>query len=230
MPAKSAKITITSITHLVCEGAEERALVKQLKVQRNLAGFDVSCIGDEKTGNGIGGLKKHLNALVPLPDFDKVTHLALLVDADDDPSGMFAKVCQHISDANNEPDVLARYAIPTAPYVRAKANGKQTVDITVILQPAPNATGCLETLLWDVIAAKHPTTASCVDQLFACAAATVGSWSQSKRDKAKVRAAISVMCKRNPAITLSWLWDEDPTLIPVSAVQFDPLAALLAAL
>lgn len=216
---------LTQSRLLVCEGREEVAFVTELRRLHQLPAMDICCIGDRETGNGITGLRAHLIELITDPGFHNVEHAVILADSDHSQNELFGIVAQQITAANQNIDVAGRYAVPNSPFTR----GEGTVDVTVLMQPSQNATGCLETLLWEVFLREHAAVAHCIDAAVACSgiSAPPNQWSQSKLDKAKVRAGIAMLNEGNPALALSFLWKDKPNIIPGTAPEFDDLVAHL---
>jgi hypothetical protein len=210
---------------LICEGLEECAFIDALRGHHDLPDFHVSWIGEQGTGNGVTGLKAHLIKAVGLTGFSGVRDIGILVDSDHDQGELFGIARQHITEANSNVDVAGRYAVPQQQF--QKANGG--VNVTVIMQPGQGQTGCLETLLWQVFSKLHQDKAQCVEEILNCAGVNQGEnkWSASKLDKARVRIAVAICYRRNPALSLSYLWKECPDLIPADDAYFIPVCNAL---
>ena len=213
---------------LICEGPEERAFVREMARVRQLPDLDLVCVDDMGTGGGNGGFEAFLIAVLPHTGFIDIKHIAILADSDHDQTILFGQIRDQIIQANSNVDVKGRYGVPAAPFLKAAG----TVAVTVLMQPAPQRTGCLETLLWDVVLRIHGNVAGCVDQLVACSGiiSPPNPWSQSKLDKARIRAVIAMLHEGNPALALSWLWEKRPDLIPATATEFDAIHAHLQAI
>lgn len=221
----AAPLRLTHSKLVICEGVEERALLRQMIKEGRCPDVDISCIGTPGNGGGINGLREHLVSLVAVTGFTGIRDVAIFADHDNFPA-MLQFIPKQIVLANADASVRGRYSAPQQEYQKASDSA---VSITLIMAPGPAEAGCLETLLLKVVAKHHTAKLACVDSLIQCAGIGTGqgAWSKSKIDKARVRALIATVLKKNPALTLSWLWDEDPSIIPVSDTEFDHLSTAL---
>lgn len=212
-------------TYIICEGKEDEALIKQLAKVRGLPDHQTAVIGN--TGNpGIDSLFDHLKKVIGVSGFkSSVKKIILVADSDQDAKRAFDKVCTHIRNANGQADVDNFYQVPKAAF--RESSGSPT--FTVVLLPGPNMNGALETLLWNVVRRLYPDQANCVEAMIECAGIKepAAEWNIAKRDKARVHSAISILNRHNPAVSISYLWERAPDLIPVEAEEFNLIYAAL---
>lgn len=233
--ARLDKATVPSITTkriFVCEGFEDRNFIYHLGQKRTLPECNTFSM-DELGHKGNSALAKGLVALSNLPNFSNVDDIGIVMDADENEATTFADICGRISAANSNPDIKAgvAYPIPSAPF--QKANGKPSV--TVIMNPGSGNPGCLDTLIWSVLKSQYSAEATCVEALLNCANRKSGPnpWGQNALDKARVRAAIAVIHRKNPSLSLSKVWSDEkftklrPFPIPLEAREFNDLASHL---
>jgi hypothetical protein len=228
MTKSSPRLTQSRV--IVCEGVEDGALLNHMMDAGQIGPFDVSTIGDghHDDGKGKDALGSHLMKLVGRAGFKDIHDIVILLDADEDEAAAFAAAKVAVEAANADVDVNGRYTVPDAAFI--KKGGK--ISTTVMLLPGQGAKGCLETILWRVISQKYPKHAACVESLIQCAGVGAGAqaWGQSKLDKARVRAAVAILHKGNPAQALSRIWEKAPALIPTDGGQFSDLVQHLAAI
>lgn len=206
---------------IIGEGFEDASFVRALIKARNLHGFDVSPTIDIGSTGGNSGFEEACIACEPVTGFAAVKEVVILADNDGDPVASFQQICNQIAKAKQDGNLSRNWGAATQPLV--KAAGDPSVNIW--MWPHAGLPGCLETLLWQVIQARHPNESACVEDALRCSGAN--GWSSSKADKARVRCFISLVCKRNPALTLGLLWRDAPNLIPVMDAAFDPVATFL---
>jgi hypothetical protein len=156
--------------------------------------------------------------------FENIVDVIVVADNDSHPLKSFNAVRAQLLKAKDEGNLKHNWAIPDHSGVRAL--GQPSVSIW--MWPAPGDNGCLETVLWDLIQAKYPDEAACVEAAMKCSGAN--AWSIGKLDKAKVRCFISVACKRNPAITLGNIWRDLPAIFPLTSSVFNQFSRFLAAI
>ena len=212
---------------LICEGREDFALVRAMITEGRAPIMDVRFMGDNiGHSGGIDALKEYLIALRGLSGFRRVRSLGILVDNDDNPELAFEKVRHQILEVNNTEDFGGIISLPKLPFEKS---GECLISVLVILLPGNNEFGCLETLLCRAVNDLRTKEAECIEKLLECAG-LVGrnnGWSQSKLDKARIRIAIAILHKRNPALTLTRLWENRPDLVPVNHPAFDELSHML---
>jgi hypothetical protein len=191
----------TTSTLLIGEGKEDIALVRKMIDERLIPDMDVVPIGDEDHGGGIGGLQRRLEGLPGTPGFVRLRHLGILADNDQDPD-VFEIIRAHIRSANAHADLGGKISDPDSPHSTVT---NSIISCRVILLPGPGRHGCLETLLFEVLRAENADKMACIEDLVRCTGISgdPNAWRLSKLDKARVRAAIAVLYRRNPALALS---------------------------
>jgi hypothetical protein len=215
---------------ILCEGIEDAAFLRQLINVRALGSFDVRPVEDIGGISGATGFASALTSSVPWRGFDKIRHIVLVADADTHYNKTFQDICSQIADANQDQNVSGKFVVPTAPYSASGGHPR----LTIMLLPAAQTKGALESLLWNALVSipKYVTAVQCADEACGCAGIATGNnkWGQSKLDKARVHAAVALINKKNPSVSLTRLWEWFPDLIPVEHHAFDSLAAAIAAI
>lgn len=209
---------------LLCEGKEEKAIAMQMVDEVLVQTVDVLALGDADPAGGIGALKRNLEGLPALTGFHNVTAIGLFLDNDSDPAAAFARVQTVLDDINGDAssDLYGRVSVPALPYGTATTG---PINITTFFSPGPGRNGCLETLLLEVFDDLYGAKTACVNDLIKCAGILGESptWADQKVDKAKVRASLAIIYRRNPAVTLAMLWKNDPALLPVNHALLQPV-------
>jgi hypothetical protein len=209
---------------VLCEGEEDAAFTRAIIDGRNAhQPFDVSPNIDVGGIGGNSGFEQSFLAVEPLIGFANVRHVVVVADNDDDPAVAFQAVINKVEGLRSSGDLKRNWGTAT----RAGERFPGDPSVSVWMWPAPAQRGCLETLLWQVIARRNPTEAACAEA--ACKCAGVDQWPMSKYHKARVRCFLSLVCKRNPAISLSLLWRDYKNLIPVASGEFTPFSDFLRA-
>lgn len=210
----------------LCEGNEDAALVRALaeSIPRNIKPFDVSPVNDLCDKKGKDGFEDAIIGSDILTGFDGVNDVVIISDNDDNPAASFSAVRAKLKNAIDEGNVQRQWALPEAPGVRVAGSP----SVSIWMWPRADQPGCLETVLWEIVLRKYPQQAACVETAVGCSGAS--QWSISKRDKARIRCFMSLVVKKNPAMTLSLAWRDQPQLFPVNSKEFTPIARFLSAL
>ncbi|HVS25785.1 MAG TPA: DUF3226 domain-containing protein [Burkholderiales bacterium] len=212
---------------VLCEGIEDAAFLRELCNKRNLGSFDIRPVEDIGGIKGVTGFQSALCVAVQDREFKRVTRLILIADSDEPHQNTFAKICAQITRANQDTNVNGIFAVPQNPYELTGGHPR----ISILLFPAPNSKGALDTLLWSALKAipAHGRVVDAAEQAVQHARISSGNskWPQSKLDKALVRIAIALLNKDNPAVSISRLWRDNPNLIPVTHRVFDDLENVL---
>lgn len=203
------------------EGTEDAEFTRALIRTRQLSSCDVSPNIDIGKVGGNSGFRPSIIAVEPMTGFSSVSRVVLLADNDDNPKASFTAICEQIERSRRAKEVGRRWGTPKKPVDVAPGDP----SLSIWMWPQPGQPGCLETLLWSVISAEQPSRATCVEE--ACQCAGADAWPVSKRDKARLRCFISIVCRANPALSLSNLWRDAPDLIPLTHSAFDEYANFL---
>ncbi|MGO9119718.1 MAG: DUF3226 domain-containing protein [Desulfomonilaceae bacterium] len=205
---------IASIRVILCEGSGDKSLFEELIAVRKLPDFYVTHPVQEIHPGGREGFEKRLRSLKLQPGFDAVTGIIVVSDNNSNPSASFDAVRKHIHDAECDS--------PNHPYV-VKAG---TPAVAVVMLPNDGVKGQLETLCLEAVKTAWPHEFQCAEKFGECMG--IAPWSQSKQEKARLRALISHICKKDPNSSLTHLWGENRELVvPVDHKCFNHLADFL---
>jgi hypothetical protein len=199
------------------EGYEDASFVRALVAARGgHLSFDVSPTIDIGEVGGDSGFENAVIRCEPITGFTEVSDVVILSDNDDDPAASFANVCDQIENARNNGDLARNWGQATTPVNKTAGDP----SMSIWMWPSDGQNGCLETLLWQVVQNTQAKNAACVDAALQCSGAD--KWPTSKLDKARIRCFLSLVCRKNPGITLGTLWRDAPNLIPLNRNEFDP--------
>jgi hypothetical protein len=209
---------------VLCEGNDDAALVRALiaSAAGSIAEFDVSPVNDVTNVNGNSGFEESTIGASVLPGFEDVTRIVVVSDNDDNATSSFSKIRTQLLNAERDAASDRTWSIPTAPALQTVGD----LGFSVWMWPEPGTRGCLETVLWGVVTQLYPVEAKCVENALQCSGAD--SWPVSKLDKARIRCFISLKNKKNPALPLSLVWRDAPSLFPLSNAAFAPFKQFLA--
>ncbi|MBE1506067.1 DUF3226 domain-containing protein [Rhizobium viscosum] len=197
---------------ILCEGPHDAGFFRGLISQRQLKEFHIKS-PDKETGPGISGFKRSLEGFPAITGFEKVKDIVVVADNDDDPATAFADVCKQITDAGLVP--------PNQPGAVSVGNP----NIHVMMIPAANQSGSLESLCYSAGTRGKAAIASCISAFEACLG--IAGWPEQKKAKMRLRSYLAGTYRRNPDILFSRVWIEQPNLIPLQDAVFDPIAAYL---
>jgi len=199
---------------ILCEGSGDKNFFQELIKARDLPEFYVVHPREKIDHGGRRGFEQRLRGLRLQPGFDAVRGIIVVSDNDHDPSASFQEVRTLIHDAS--------YSAPNHPF--AVVAGPPAVAIMMI--PAENENGQLETLCLRAISAAWPQQFHCAEQYAVCAG--IQTWAVGKQERAKLRALISHICKKDPNTSLTHLWHDGRELvIPLDHDCFTPIADFL---
>jgi Protein of unknown function (DUF3226) len=224
MPTAPKQPEFKQSRFILTEGTEDAAFIRAFVAARGLTGFDVRPNVDLGGIGGNSGFKNALIACEPITGFTGVSEVLILADNDDDPEKSVREICEQIIEAKREGKIKRNWGQPTNSLT--KAGGDPAVSMW--MWPNHGRPGCLETILWQALETIYGDVAACVQA--ACVCAATDGWPISKLDKARVRCFMSLVCRKNPAISLSLLWRDFPDLIPLADAAFDPIETFLHAI
>jgi hypothetical protein len=196
--------------YIVCEGSADAAFLDELLRQRGL--LDQTFYVREI--EGIRQLERHLTALQGSTSRSKLTHLAVVVDADLAPSNRFLGVRTALTSA--------QLPCPRGPFVIEKNDP----SVGVWLMPGNNSQGNLETLLADAALQNNASNKRCIDAFEQCMQNT-GSWDVGKKSKMRISALVAGVCEEDPSCSLAYVWGKASNPIPLTSSHFDALANFL---
>lgn len=215
---KSKRFNTTTL--LLCEGIEDRSFLRALIGGRNLGPFDVKTASDICGDAGKGAFSKALEYAVPITGFGNIERIGIIADADNHYRKTFNDICDQIKKANENSNVAGRFSIPAAPY--QLSGGKPR--IMIVLFPAQNRRGALDTLLWGAIQDMKIFAGKlhCIEESVDCA--DIRKWQKATLDKSRVRIALALSHKRSPAVSIRKIWLQYPDVIPIASEEFDEIA------
>ncbi len=200
---------------LLCEGPHDAGFFRALIASRNLKEFHIRCPTKE-AGYGISGFGKSLLGFTVITGFEKIADIVIVGDNDDDPTASFNAICDQITGAGFSAPTQSNLMVPGTP------------NVHVMMVPSPNLAGSLESLCYTAASNANAQVAACVQAYEQCLA--IGSWQEQKKAKMRLRSILAGSYRKNPDILFSRVWQEEPSLIPLSDAIFDPLANFLAAI
>ena len=189
-------LTVESQKILLVEGKDEVNFFEAFLRYKNLDSIKlINCEGKDK-------LKEKLSALKKAPDFNTVTSLAIIQDANDEgPQRRFQSVCSILK--NNKlpiPDKMASFAL------KKPTPGKPRVGIFIM--PDCQHKGMLETLCLSTVESKNIN--KCIDDFMDCMGKNLKSKPPKNSDKAKLHAYLATMEEDTPSLgvaTQKGYWD-----------------------
>jgi hypothetical protein len=211
---------------ILCEGNHDRAFFQEMvnkrtDVPKDYEPADPKYLGFLSGGNSRWG--SCLDALVATSGFDALKGLIIAADNDNKPTESFNNILNALKNAAKWPGPPAgRYAVPAAPWQIEKG----PPAIAVMMLPRRRMRGSLDTLC--VKAAQihiSKATMQCVESYSKCA--KFATLPASKEAKAKLRALIACYHRKDPELPFRDIWDECPSLIPVTNSLFDQIAKFL---
>jgi hypothetical protein len=207
------KIELSHDRVLVCEGISDKNFLLKIMADRAIAPFDVVSASQQEVG-GIDGFGKLLEGLKSLSHWSKVKNLVVAVDCDTNADANFQKVIAYLA-ANELP-------IPTS----HDAIAAGTPNVRFLFLPSLGATGSLETVCFDALIEAKPELKDTIEEFITKTDAN--TWTQQKRDKAKVRALICSTFKFNPDISIAnYFLSSKPNLFNSQSELFNPIANFL---
>lgn len=212
---------ITEPGLIVCEGPQDAAFFRALLSERGIKGFQVVSPQDVLGEGGKDRFAHAFNGLIPIRGFEQIKLTIFVGDNDDDPAASVAAIRDQLTKTEEFGNPPRKLDVPIN--LLEKTAGVPSVALLMI--PWANEPGCLETLCWNVASRVKPDLAPCALELIRCA--KIEGWSASKLDKVRLRALMASSYKRNPEISLTFLWDDFPELVPVSDSEFNRISEFL---
>jgi hypothetical protein len=158
---------------------------------------------------GTSELRRFLRAFQSASNYDQVTSLGIVRDAENDPEGAFRSVCDALQ--------YAGLAVPANPILPTGIKPRTSV----LILPGGTRVGNLESLCLQAVAAD-PAMA-CVDAFLQCVENLSGPWAGMMREKARLRALLA--SRRRPHLLLGYALDEG--YLPWESPAFDPIKQYL---
>lgn len=209
---------------LIVEGASDKKFFINLMKNRNIQGFDVFCPWDMgKKHEGEDSIIHLLNALPMNRNFFKVEKIIIVIDADNNSDEKFNKFKSIVTKTKEFSGTNEKYPVPNAPNLLAPS--PKGLSVAILTLPYSESEGAMETLCFRAAITKFPEVKNCINIFANCAG--VEEWSPQKRDKFKLRSFISMKCQKNPDLPTTYLWDDNPDIVPLDADVFNSLADYL---
>ena len=137
-------------------------MIKEDLVQK----VDVLALGDAADTGGIGSLAANLEGLPGITGFRNIKSIGLFLGNDSNPKKkhfqMLNQSGKQISEDKNS-TLYNMISIPITPYTKETTVGH--VSISTFFSPGPMRTGCLETLILEVLSELYDTEMGCIDEL-----------------------------------------------------------------
>ncbi|MGB6429084.1 MAG: DUF3226 domain-containing protein, partial [Candidatus Acidiferrales bacterium] len=169
---------------------------------------------------GISAIYKRLVGLQA--EFEKITRVVLVIDADDNPVAAFNEGCVAFARANIE-NPAKQYPVPTTVDLITTTGSPATA---VVLIPGSDQPGCLDTLLLPSFEERYAAdSVRCVSEF--CECVNGAERGETRHSKLRLRALIAASQHRNPGVSLSYLLEEKNCPVELAHASFDPLRALL---
>lgn len=207
---------------LLCEGPDDAAFFNRLIEVRNLRRFEVRFTNsktDKTGGNTKFGLK--LRAIKFNPAYDKIRNILIVSDNDTDPATSLKNVIKQVKQAELLPAPIAELVASTSRPV-----------VTIMMLPLGGQGGNIEYVCSHVAKRKRPAMRAHIENFSAVVGA--GQWTNSRRGKMELRAALAVTCERNPCVELVSVFQtpryRQDNLIPLTDNAFKPIVDILEAI
>ena len=200
---------------ILCEGSGDASFLRHLIEVRKLSPCKIVYPRNEDPG-GRQGFAGRLRSLRFATGYERVTGILVVSDNDANPTGSFKEVRQQILEAGFHAPNRPENAVPSV----------EGPSVAVLMLPAINVEGTLESLCLESMNRQWPELAKCTDQFSVCSGVT--TWPKSKRDKACMRILIASACKNDPNTSLTHAWSGNRgDLIPLMHSCFDHIALYL---
>lgn len=187
-------LPITKASQLFVEGKDDlnffTEMVKHLSLENDL---------EIQSFDGVKRLGIKLSSFTNLRDFEKVTTIGIIRDADANADGAFQSVKASLE--------RAKLKVPTTPEEISR-DGEPAVGVMIL--PGQGRPGMLETLLCKTFADTLEN--DCIDAFFQCVEGLCPGQNTKNRDKARAYAFIATRSKPNVSVGVAakeGLWDLD---------------------
>lgn len=211
---------------ILCEGPHDAAFFRQLITERALPDFHVRCDSAHPGKDGFGFA---LTGIGSLTGFQRIKHIIIATDSDNNPNDSFGHVIDKIKDSEYLDPATGRarkyQVMPKAPHVQAG----NSPSLSVLLIPWLDRSGALETLCLEAAARNNETALACVYTHAVCTGAD--AWgAETAKAKMRLRALICSTYEQGPDIGLGNIWRDEPNLVPINDDAFDQIADFLSAI
>jgi hypothetical protein len=203
---------------IICEGPEDVILFQTIANHMHKQNLHILHTGkNRRSAGGNTMFEGKLKSLRAATGFQKVAHLLIVTDSDDDPDSSFTAVREQIKRAG--------FPAPQRPFERCGTNP----SVTVGMIPPEGVEGDLETICGVAARSAHATAAGKVDA--AMATLEGPKWSASRKRKAWLRVFLASI-HNDPFVPLGTSIQDQGgrALIPIDHAVFGPLRDAVASL
>jgi hypothetical protein len=213
---------ISSPNQLICEGKADEVFFRRLLTS---VGKDVqvSCPRKDDVDGGTGKDAIHKRLIGLQAKFGELSRVIVVVDSDDNPTKAFNDACREFEKANQE-NPKRTYPIASQPAVLTKLYGAPSTAI--VLVPASEVKGCLDTLLLASFKEKYGADAVKCCEIF-CECIGARTRGETRQSKAFLRSLITASVHRNPGISLSFLLEPKNCPVSLTHSSFDAIRSVL---
>lgn len=181
---------------LLVEGKDEVAFFKALFKKKNREDIQV------KSTDGRNKFKNDFKTLKNTPGFEKVTSLAIIQDADNDPKAAFDSICSTLK--NHGLSLPGKIGLFT----------ESTPKVGVFIIPDGKSEGMLESLCLSTVESTRKETLECVKEFITCIELKLKDKKPTNLYKASHRAFLAAMEDDTPSLGIAaqkgyWNFDSD---------------------
>jgi Protein of unknown function (DUF3226) len=215
-PRPSHKIEEIKLPYLIVgEGPDDaaffRALIEARKIPKR---FHIACPNYYLGDGGFDRLAETVAALKVLPGSENLRGILVVCDRDNDPIARLSDLKAQFVDRKMNP--------PASDLIK----GPDNPSLVFMMLPWGAQEGVLETICWDIASETFPIEANCVSQYLSCTNSKTGTI--SKLSKTQLRCLLAALYPKNPSLSLTFLWDDCPQIVPLAGKQLDSIATFLA--
>lgn len=211
--ANYMRAEVTQPYILLCEGLQDKVFFEALFQNRGISDFLVECPEDGEEGRGVDSYPAYFNGL-KLRTRPNLKGLIITRDADDDAALSFAKTVKGLADKGYKTPAAQLDIVPVT-------SSPNDFAITVFTIPIGQKDGCLETLLWPAAANIWSHLVPCVDAFYSCLRPT--NTSRNTESRIRWRTIFAGAYPKNPHMSLSRIWEQAATTLPLDDSNFDGL-------
>lgn len=198
---------------IICEGPEDVILFQTIARHLGRVNLHIEHTGrSRRMAGGNTKFDKKLLSLRPARGFEKVSHLLIVADSDDDPEDSFSKIRTQIDSAGFGP-------APAGQFQRAGSRP----SVTIAMVPPGGGVGDLEAMCAVAAKSAHASMASKVDHAMALLESP--TWAESRRRKAWLRVFLAAAHEKDPFVPLGTAVEDQGlgALVPIGHACFERL-------
>jgi Protein of unknown function (DUF3226) len=208
---------------IISEGPADDVFLKKLIEARAIPNWDVVPPRNNEA-YGQGGFQHRLEGLKFKAGIEQNKAIVILADNDEDPTAAFKYIQGQIRDAGD-------YNVPQNPYQLSERG--PFPPVAVIMLPAKDEQGSLDTLCLSATNPKYTDQLRCVNEIVNCVGATEHNCGKIQLAKLKVQCLLSTICRGDPYTPLKFAWAIEAAkgrpgdIFPLTNPAFDSLADFL---